>query len=803
MFDDIRYAFRTLVRQPAFSLVAILTLALGIGANTATFSVAYGALFKPLPGREPDRLYIIWEEASHYGFPNNTPAPANFVDWRARSRSFEGMAAIYTDAVNLTGSGEAEQLGGGNVTGDFFDVLGVDAALGRVLLPEDDRPEAPRVAVLSHGLWQRRFEGDPKVLGEPIVLNGLTYTIVGVLPDSFWFLSRDIDVFAPFAWGDADWANRGGHFLEVVGRLRPGVDPKTANTEMMTIGRALEQEYPESNTHLGAHIVPLRQRLFGDLRPALLALLGAVGLVLLIACVNVANLLMARASARGREIAVRRALGAGRLRLARLFLTESLILAGFGGVAGVVVSVWSVEGLKAFLPDIMAHAGAAAPMSVAWFAFALTLATGVVFGLAPVLATPREDLTRPLIESGRVAQREGGMRQGLVVAEVALCFCLLIAGGLMLRSLGRVMAQPLGFDPASTLTVRTNISPDRYRQPADRFAFYDRVLEGVRALPGVVAAGYTSHLPMSWDGDNNSYSVEGEPVAAPGQEPMTSFRVVTPGYFRAVGTPVLKGREFEPRDSEVAPDVVIINQAFADRHFPSGDVLGKRMQREARPETNRWLTIVGVVADARQSSLELPAKPEMYLPQRQYPALWVTPREMVVRVQGPDALSLAPAVREVIRSVDRQQPIVQVRTLESVIGETLTTRRLQTILFGGFAALGLALASIGLYGVLSYAVERRTREIGIRVALGAPPRRVLGMVVGSGMRLVGVGLGLGLVGAVTTARLLQSFLFGIPGTDPTSFLAGATLLLTVGLVACLIPARRAVRVDPIEALRVD
>jgi predicted permease len=800
LLKEARWAARQLRATPGFTAAVVLTLALGIGANAAIFSIVYAALLAPLPFPDADRLHVVWEEASHYGFPENTPAAANFFDWRRDSHSFQDMAAASSESYSLTGAGEPEQIEGSAVTGNFFELLRVAPRIGRCFRAGEDDAGAPRVVLLSEPLWLRRFGGDATVVGRTVLLNGVPHTVVGVVPALR--LPVPSELWTALAWSAEVRANRDNHYLTVIGRLAPGTDTAKANAELTTIAARLEQAYPQTNARLGAFAVPLRRQLTGDVRPALLALLGAVAVVLLIACANVAHLVMARSAARSQGIAVRLALGAARGDVVRLLLVESLVIAVMSGALGLVVAAWVVQAGGRLLPESIPQLSPAAlAVPVAGFTLLVSLAAALAFGAFPALAATRAGLTAGLQQRQRgVAPGRSAFRAALVVGEVGLCLCLLFAAGLMLGSFARLLRVPLGFDGAPVLTLRTSLPEHRYRDQAARQRFYARVLEGVRALPGVQAAGFTSNLPLVFQGDNNSIVVEGQAPPEPGYEHIVSTRVVTPGFFHALGIPLVAGRDFDERDADGSEGVVIVNRAAARRYFPTGEALGRRLHRGTAADERRWLKVVGVLGDVRQWGVDVEPRPEIYLPTMQFPGFYFVPKDLALRAAS-DPVALAPAVREVIRGVDPEQPIARVATLRQIASATLTPRRLQVALFAGFGILALCLAVVGVYGVLAYGVAQRGRELAVRIALGARPRDVTALVVGEGMRMVGVGLVLGIAAALATARALSSLLFGLSAADPPTLVGAGGLLAAVALAACWLPARRATRVDPAMALR--
>jgi len=804
IFQDLRQAARGLAKARGFTLLAVATLAVAIGANTAMFSVFYAVLLKPLPYAHPDALFLLWEDSAVTGSPKDTPAVANYLDWRAESRSFGDMAALATDSFNLTGSGEPEQLSGATVTANLLSVLGSRPELGRGFQPGEDEAGAERVVLLSHGLWQRRFGADPGVVGRSVTLDGKPHAVVGVMPSAFGFPTTETELWTPFAFDADGRQNRADHYLLVVGRLAAAASPATAQAEMRAIAARLAAAYPDTNTRLGCTIEPLREFYAGDVRPALLALMAAVGFVLLVACTNVASLLLARSARRARELRLRAALGARPGRLMRLVIGESLLLAGGAALLGLVLAALAIEAIAASLPrDLVEGGRVAVDGPVVAFAVGLALATSLLFGLVPAWQASGVSLAPGLREGGAGSIGGGGRARALlVVGEVALSLCLLIGAGLMLRSLVAASRTPVGFDARGALLVRTPLGGERYRTYEARHRFYAEVLAGVRSLPGVVAAGYTSHVPLTWGGDQNSILIEGRPVPPPAERSIVPVRVVSADYFRAVGTAVRSGRDFDEHDHADAERVAVVNASFARRFWPGRDAVGQRVQRGNVATPDGWLRVVGVVEDTPQVAVERAAKPEVYLPQSQWRGGYFLPRDLVVRTPG-DPLALAASVRAVVRTVDPDQPVSKAEPLASVLSAALAARRLQSSLFTGFAAVALLLAAVGLFGVLSQSVAQREREFGVRVALGARARDVLGLVVGSAARLVALGSALGILGYLGLARFVSHLLYGVGASDPGTIASVTALLGLVAVLAAALPAWRASRVDPATVLRRD
>jgi putative ABC transport system permease protein len=810
LWQDLRYGARMLTKSPGFTAVAVVALALGIGANTAIFSVVNAVLLASLPYRDADRLATVWEvrrERDPRG--QNVINMANFFDWKEQNNVFEDMAAFFDTRSNLTGDGEPEEIPGQMATPNLFSLLGANAMLGRTFTPDDGKPDRPRVVVISHGLWQRRFGSDPSIIGRKLMLNNQDATVIGVMPPDFSWHVRNgsmtrqpAEVWSPWQIESEMRQRRRGRFASAVARLKPGVTLTQAQAAMDAIGARLAEQHKDFNAGWGVNVVPLRLQFTGEIRQALWILFGAVGFVLLIACANVANLLLARAAARQREMAVRAALGAGRWRIVRQLLTESVLLSALGGAAGLALAWWGIDALVALsppeLPDL---AGVKISAPVLGFTFGVALLVGVVFGLVPAFEASRFDLHESLKEGGRSGgggARSNRLRGVFVVAEVALALVLLVGAGLFIRSFSRLQAVDPGFDAEGVLTMRVSLPLMKYDSDRKRIDFFRQAVERLRALPGVESAGAVSFLPFAAPHSGTSVDIEGRPKLPPSQALKTGVSVADARYFRTMRIPLKRGRLFTEQEEIEARRVVVINEAFARKHFPNEDPLGKRLTIYMKTE-NVPTEIIGVVGDNRHAGLDKEAEPMSYWP---HPELTYSLMTLVVRAQG-DPAGLAAPAREVIRSLDPEQAVADVRTMDAWLSRSTARARFNALLLAVFAGVAALLAAVGIYGVMAYSVAERTREVGIRLALGAQKRDVLRLVVGQGMRLALVGVGLGLGAAFALTRLMAGLLFGVSATDPLTFTAVALALALVALLACYVPARRAARVDPMEALRYE
>lgn len=806
MIKDVRYGLRSLLKRPGATAVALITLALGIGVNTAIFSAVDSILLRPLPLKDPERVVAIWEHSLRIGINRNEVAPANFFDLRKQNQVFEGIAAHGPQDINLTGNAEPERLNGELVSANVFSILGVEPALGRTFLAEEDQPGQHRVVVLSDALWQRRFNRDPLILNRNITLNGESFTVVGVMPPGFFFPERETELWVPWAMQPEQASGRGDHYLRLVARLTPGTTVERANAEVESIAQRLATEYPKTNEGLGFFVNSLHQDYVGDLRLPILILLAAVGLVLLIACANVANLLLAQATIRRREIAIRMALGAQRWTIMRQLLVESLLLASAGGVLGLLGAFWGVEALAKLLPENLSKLQSVSiDARVFLFTLGVSVLTAVIFGGLPALLAARSQPGNTLSDVARdMAGGSSGryVRRVLVVSEVALAVVLLVGAGLLIRSFQLLRQVDTGFTTGNVLTMKMVLPMPKYANPDTRRTFYDEVLRRVNDLPAIESAGMITFLPLSFSGMNFSFSVEGHASPAEMKLPFALYRVVSPDYFRAMDIPLQRGRFFAAHDSADTQPVVLVNRRLAEQFWPGEDPTGKRLKIGPLDSPNQWLTVVGVVGDVRQAGLYGEQRLDLYVPYAQERRAFIAPRDLVVRTTG-DTAAVAGAVRQAVWAVDKDQPISNVRTMDQVFAAAISRERFQAFLLGLFAALALALACVGLYGVISYSVAQRTHEIGVRMALGAQPGDVLRLVIRQGMVLTLTGLVIGVAAGAMATRLLSDMLFGVTPRDPLTFVGVPVLLLLVAFLACYIPARRATRIDPLVALRYE
>ncbi|HEX6904136.1 MAG TPA: ABC transporter permease [Thermoanaerobaculia bacterium] len=805
--QDVRYAARMLVKRAGFTAVAAITLALGVGANTAIFSVVEAVLLRPLPYPNADRIVMVWERNNLSDRPHNVINPRNFLDWQSQAKSFDQMATFIDQRYVLTGAGEPEEVPSQLASANLFSLLGSKAALGRTFNAKDERG-GQDVAVLSDGLWRRRFGASNDIIGKTVTLNGTSVTVIGVMPPDFkWFIQENSLTGKPAQiWRmltiTEDMRVRRGRYMTAIGRLAPGATLPQARAEMDTIAARLARQYPDSNAGWGATVTPLREQLSGEIRPALLVLLGAVGCVLLIACVNVANLLLARATERHKEIAIRSAIGAGRRRIVRQLLTESVLLALLGGALGLALSRWCVEALVALSPaNVIGADEVGVSLPVLAFTLAVSVLTGVVFGLAPALEASRMNLNETLKESSRGnagSVRGRWLRNGLIVAEVGITLVLLVVAGLMIRSFLRLQAVDPGFDPSNLLTLRVSLPHAKYSEDPKVVAFFREAATNLGTLPGVKSVSAVSALPFADLGAATDFTVEGRPVPAPGEELVTDVRVVDENYFSTMNIPVIDGRTFTRREAIEDRQVAVVNEEMVRRYFGGRNPIGQRIFVSMKDDPYPT-EIIGVVGDARYRTLDGEQRPMVYWTPSQ---LAYSSMTLILRTSV-EPESLAGSARRKILEIDKDQPASDIRTMEGWLGESVARARFGALLLGGFAALALILAAVGIYGVMSNSVAQRQSEIGVRMALGARARDVLLLVIRQGLALVIVGVVLGLLGALAATRVLASLLYGVTATDPATYAAIALLLMAVSWIACYIPARRAARVDPLIAMRYD
>ena len=811
LLQDLRYGLRMLAKSPAFTAVAVLTLALGIGANTAIFSVVNAVLLRPLPFPQSDQLMSVQYFDTVLGVPHKSASYPDFFDWRNQNQVFSHITAFHDNDYTLTGRDQPAHLSGEIVSADFFSTLDVAPALGRGFLPEEEKA-GHRVVVLSDRLWRTTFSADPKILGQGIILGGRSYTVVGVMPPGFNFpiqtptvqlwttLADDATATAP---DPPITSERGAHFLLVVGRVKAGVSVGQAQADMVRINSNLSKQYPDTNLHFSSgHVEPLLDQLVGNVEPALLVLFGAVGCVLLIACANVANLLLARSMTRQKEMAIRSALGAGRGRVIRQLLTESIVLAIFGGFLGLAFAVWGTQGLIQLVPeDIPRMSQIKIDSHVFGFTLLAAIVTGILFGLFPALHGSKTNLVDSLKESGRGLSgslQHNRLRGSLVVVEMALALALLMGAGLMIQSFARLQSVNPGFNPHNVLTFNFDLPDSRYNT-AQQKTFYLQLLSRLNALPGVSSAAASWTLPFSGDNASISFSIEGRPVAK-GNEPNSAIRIISPAYFQTLRIPIIEGRDFAPTDTATAPGVVIINQQFAHLFFPNENPIGKHITPGVSDGGKEMVRqIIGVVANVKARTLRETPRPEYYLP---YQQCLITGLSIVVRTQTAPQ-GLVGAARDTVHSMDSNLPLYGVQTMDDFVGASVSQPRFSMLLLSIFAGLALALTALGLYGVISYSVAQRTHEIGIRMALGAQAVDVLKLVIRQAMLLAVIGWAAGIVCGFILGRFLSSQLYGITTTDPVTLLAVTLVLGGIAFLASYIPARRATHVDPLRALRYE
>ncbi|HEX7315756.1 MAG TPA: ABC transporter permease [Pyrinomonadaceae bacterium] len=806
LFRDLSFAARMLWKNPGFTAVAVLAVALGVGANTTIFSVVNALLLRPFAYETTPRVVMVWERGVDQTNNRNSVAPANYMDWRDQAKGFEEWAAYGQQHFSLNEGEQPERVPGASVTPSLFRVLAARAVRGRTFTEEEGKPGADPVVLIRHSLWRERFGADPEIVGRTVRIDNRPRTVVGVMPDEFDFPLNNCQVWAPLAFDAEDAQNRGNHYLQVVGLIRPGVTVAQADAEVRAVAERARTLYPDTNGGRTAFAESLTDSFTRGPKPYLFVLLGTVGFVLLIACANVANLLLVRASSRQREMAVRTALGASRWRLIRQLLTESLLLALVGGAAGLLFSVWGVEFIAKGMPPTFTkyipgwrHMGI--DSTVLFFTLAASVLTGIVFGIVPALQATRTNLNESLKEGGQRGSTGGRnvMRSMLVVFEVAISLTLLAGAGLMVRSFFEMLRADLGVRPDGVLVMEMSLPRAAYEESAQRTAFYEQLVARTRALPGVTSAAAINFVPMDRSGNMSStFHVEGQPAPQPDRRPYANHLVVTPGYFEAAGTPVVSGRGFNDADDERAHNVCIINESLARRYFPNGDAVGGRLV--VSEKDGPW-EVVGVAADVKNEDMDEEAELAFYRPYRQDP--WYTMALVVRAGAGATATGLAPSVRGEVKALDATLPVYNVRTMRDVVDEAVSPKRLTMFLMAFFAVGALVLAAVGLYAVMSYAVAQRRHEIGIRLALGAQGRDILRLVLSQGLVLTLIGLGLGLVFALLVTRVMSKILYGVSATDPLVFGGVAFVLGAAALLACYVPARRATKVDPMIALRYE
>jgi putative ABC transport system permease protein len=799
---DVRLGVRTLVHSPIFTAVTVLSLALGIGANTAIFSVVNSLLLRPLPYPEPEQIVHVWHTPPQQSFPGLdrfSVSPANYIDWKAQSSAFEQMAVYNYAGLSLSTGNDPLPLIGAAVSSDFFSVLRSNVMQGRIFSPDEERLGRDQVVVISHGLWQRALGANPNIIGQTLTLNSRSFTVVGIMPAGFEF-PREAELWVPLAWDDKERQVRSIHDYLVVARLKPNISPEQAQAEMSTISSRLEQQYPEENTGWGAVVIPLREDLVGDIRPALLVLFCAVGFVLLIACANVANLMLARGANRQKEMAVRIALGAGRARLVRQLLTESVLLAVAGGLLGLLLAVWGSRMLVR-LGSLPNSGDIGIDTWALGFTLLVSFAAGIIIGIVPALQFTRTSISETLKQG---AGRTGGSpikqhtRKALVVSEVALSLVLLIGAGLMIRSFWKLQNVDPGFDTRNGLTMSVVLTPIRYPEPHQRLAFFDRAIEQIRAVPGVVAVGATTKIPLTGGGSTQPFTIEGRPAAAIAEQPMAQTRYISPDYFRAIGIPLRQGRFFSDYDRDNSLPVIIISEAMARRFWPGENPIGRRLTPSFHPEQGAR-EIVGIVGDVKTSGMDVDSSAMMYLPYKQAALPFIS---FVVRTAS-NPESLVQPVSKAIYSIDKEQALTDVQTMDQVLMKSLSDRRFNMTLLLAFAGVALVLAAVGVYGVMNYTVTLRRRELGIRMALGAETMDVLRLVLRQGLTLTLIGVAAGLISAYALTRLMASLLYGVTATDYLTFITVPAVLIVVGLAASYVPARRATKVSPTIALRTE
>jgi len=813
LLQDIRYSVRALKRTPAFTAASVIVLALGIGASTSIFTVVNAVLLRPLPYLESDRLVMLWETNPRFKIAGDAlpVTPGSFMDWREENSSFDQVAAFGSSQLNLSGGGEPERVACATVSANFFELMRVAPRLGRAFTGDDEKAGASRVAVISYALWQRRLAGAADAIGKTLTLDGESYSIAGVAPEGFQFpragelpystgVTTNTDVWKPVTLTDEFISRkRANHQLSVLARLKTGVALDQARTDMKAIAARAEQNIADSKG-IGVRLVPLAEQVVGNVRTGLLVLAGAIGLVMLIACANVANLMLARAAARTKEIAIRAALGASRFRIVRHLATEAMLVGLAGGLAGLLLSLSGVKGLVALAGSNLPRTNEiAVDFRVVAVTFGMALLSSVLFGLLPAIGASKVNLSQSLKQGTTTSGtfHRNRLRGALVVAEIAISLVLLIGSGLMIKSLARVLAVDPGFKPDNTLTLRIALAGSKYPNASQQIAFFQDVNRRVAAIPGMQSAGLISAAPLGGGLYAGGFSIESQAAASDAQDQTADRRMISPEYFNALGVPLIEGRAFSDRDDQNSLGVAIVSESLARRFLPNEDAIGKRIKLGGRDSTRPWLSIVGVAGDVRDTALESDARPCVYVP---YPQFAGSSMTLVAR-SAVDPKSLVTAIREEVWAVDKDQPITDVKTMSAYVADSVAPRRSNAILLGAFAAVALVLASVGVYGVIAYSVTRRVREIGIRIALGAESGDVIKLIVGRGLALVIAGVVIGLAGALALTRVMSSLLYGVKPTDPVAFTFVTLLLIGVSVLASYIPARRATKIDPMGALR--
>ena len=803
LLGDVRYAFRNLIKRPGFTLVAVATLALGIGANSAIFSAINALLLKPLPFKNEDRVMAIWDKNPSRGVEHNEVTMANYLDWKAQNQSFEQLALYRWWSANLTGVDTPERVQGFLITGNFMDALGAKPMMGRAFIEEENEPGKDAVAIIAYSLWQRRFGGDPNIINKEITLNTIKRTIVGVMPPRFNF-PKGAEVYAPIPLTPQLRENRGNHTYYVIGKLKSGVNQTAAQADIDTIAGRLEKQYPDTNSGLGANVIPILADTVRQYDRALWVMMGAVGFVLLIACANVANLMLARASGRQKELALRAALGASRWRIVRQLMTESVIVALVGGLLGVFIAFWGIDLLRG------ANPGDAAKYAPGWdqlginipvlvFTIGLSILSGLIFGLAPALQVSKPNLNDALKEGGRQGSAGSNrLRSSLVVFEIALSLILLVGAGLLTRSFMSLLKTDPGFKPDHLITANLVLPAAKYKDEPSRAAFFTDLVQRVQAVPGIQSAAMVNFIPLGGSNSSDAFLVEGQPEPPPGQENEGRYRVCTPGYFETMGITLLKGRAFTAQDKAGAVPVAVVNETLAKKHWPNNDAIGKRFRFYGPLERNPWIEIVGIAQDVRHD-LNTPITPDFFLPHAQ--DSW-NGMVLVARTQA-DPASMTSAIRQQVWSIDKDQPVYDIKSMEEVRSISVALYSFSSVMLAIFAGVALILAAVGIYGVMAFAVTQRTQEIGIRMALGAQTPDVLKLVLRNGMSMALLGIGAGLLGAWGLTRLLSKMLVGVSATDLLTFSVVTLTLLVAALLACYLPARRATKVDPLVALRYE